>query len=562
MLTAAVLGALASAVDMRWSFLHGASLTRLYEGTDTRCQDILVGAALATGLAMWAQHRRPVPLPVPDLHTLEPARAHPSAGTAGLGTPPANRRDIQRRRGPSGRAITAWELSSSTARLAAQVAGWAALAWVVVLWGRLDGPTRFLFLGGELAVALAVAVVLFAIVTAQGGSLARVLAVPPLVYLGRISYGVYLWHFPLFLLLDAERTHLYGLPLLAVRLVATLAVATASYYLVELPVRRGRLSTLAEWRMTLAASGAFLAVIVVTVAATLPSAAEAAGPSPVIGTTASGVPVRVTVLGDSVAWRLGFALLADQPEQSYGVDIDNGAIVACGLLRTTLYVAHGVPDPMAPQCNPTTPTSGQWPAQWAGNLAAFHPNVVMILAGRWEVMDRWIDGRWSHIGEPNFDSALRASLTQAVRVATSQGAYAVLLTAPCFDSGEQPDGLPWPEDSTTRLARYNAMVRQVAAEFPSDVRVEDFGAMVCPGGTFATTLDGVQIRDGDGVHLVPTVAAGQWLAARLLPTVVQVGRDQREGRSLAPASSTTTTGAPPDTVSASGALTSSGTRGP
>jgi len=53
-LAAAVLGALASAADMRWSFLHGASVTRLYEGTDTRCQDILVGASLAIGLAIWA----------------------------------------------------------------------------------------------------------------------------------------------------------------------------------------------------------------------------------------------------------------------------------------------------------------------------------------------------------------------------------------------------------------------------------------------------------------------------------------------------------------------------
>ena len=383
-----------------------------------------------------------------------------------------------------------------------------------------------------------------------------------MVYLGRISYGVYLWHFPLFLLLDAERMHLYGLPLLAVRVAATLVVATASYYLVELPVRRGRLSTLAEWRAWLVTSGAFLAVVAVTVAATLPAAAEAAGPASAIGTTASGAPVRVTVLGDSVAWRLGFALLADQPEQTYGVDIDNGAIVACGLVRSTRYIAHGVPDEMAAQCNPTTAAAGQWPAQWAGNIAAFHPNVVMVLAGRWEVMDRWIDGHWSHIGQPDFDAALRQSLAQAVQVATSQGAYLVLLTAPCFSSGEQPDGLPWPEDSATRLAQYNTMVRQVAAEHPADVRVEEFGAMICPGGTFSTTLDGVQLRDGDGVHIVPTVAAGQWLASRLLPTVVQVGRDQQEGRSLAAPSSSSSTGTPPDTVSASGALTASGTRGP
>ena len=56
----AVVGALASALDMRLLYHggQGASLMRVYEGTDTRSQDILVGAALAIGMAMWAQHRR------------------------------------------------------------------------------------------------------------------------------------------------------------------------------------------------------------------------------------------------------------------------------------------------------------------------------------------------------------------------------------------------------------------------------------------------------------------------------------------------------------------------
>ena len=56
----AVVGALASALDMRLSYFAHASVTRLYEGTDTRCQDILVGASLAIGMAIWAQHRAPL----------------------------------------------------------------------------------------------------------------------------------------------------------------------------------------------------------------------------------------------------------------------------------------------------------------------------------------------------------------------------------------------------------------------------------------------------------------------------------------------------------------------
>jgi hypothetical protein len=194
-------------------------------------------------------------------------------------------------------------------------------------------------------------------------------------------------------------------------------------------------------------------------------------------------------------------------------------------------------------------------------VAQFHPNVVVVLAGRWEVMDRLVDGTWSHIGQPSFDALVKASLEQAVSVSSSSGAYVVMLTAPCFDSGEQPNGTPWPEDESARLDRYNQIVRQVAAEHPATVRVEDFGGMVCPGGVYSAELDGVQLRDGDGVHVVPTPAAGHWLAARLLPGVVRVGQLQMAGRSLV-TPSTPTTGSSQSSISASGAVPNSGTRGP
>ncbi len=346
------------------------------------------------------------------------------------------------------------------------------------------------------------------------------------------------------------------------RFAVTFVVATASYYLVELPVRKRAPTTLTEWRGWLVTSGAFLVVVAVTVAATLPGAAEAAGTFRSAGPVPDGAPVKVAILGDSVAWRLGFALQADQPDQQYGVDIDDGAIVACGVLRTSQYRAHGVPDPMAPQCNTGSPASEQWPALWRGAIDQFHPDVVMVLAGRWEVMDRMLDGRWSHIGEPAFDAAVTQALEQAVQVAGSGGAYVELLTAPCFDSGEQPNGLPWPEDDPARLARYNQLVREVAAEHPATVRVLDFDSMVCPGGVYTTSIDGVQLRDGDGVHIVPTAAAGAWLAGHLLPAVVQAGRDQMAGRSLDVTPTPSTPNSPRPTVSASGAVSDEGTRGP
>jgi len=527
-LATAVAGAVASALDMRLSYLHGASIMRIYEGTDTRCQDILVGATLAIALSMWARHRAALP-----------------PGDTGTATGPAPR-------------ITAWEITRPVARVLVQVLGWTAAASCLLVFSRATGTSAILFEGGYFLFALGVAAVIFCSVTAQAGSLARALGNPVFRYIGKISYGTYLWHLPLFVLLDGARLHLYGYPLLAVRIAVTLVVATGSYYLVEEPVRRGRMRSLTEWKAWLTTTAAFLGVVVVTVVATVPVAAGAVGAVRVTGAQYSVPPVKVAIFGDSVAWRLGFAMLASQPQNTYDVNIDNGAIVGCGLVRSTEYRAHGVADAMTAGCNPSAPASAQWPAQWKGDLDQFHPNVVVMLAGRWEVEDRLIDGRWLHIGDPAFDADLHAALEQAVQVGTSTGSLMVLSTAPCFDSGEQDNGQPWPEDSATRLDLYNSMVRQVAAEHPATVELYDLDSLLCPGGSFTTTLDGVQVRDGDGVHIVPTAAAGQWLDARLLPTVVRIGRLQMSGRQLiTPATTPSTTRA---TAPTSTALAAAATR--
>jgi hypothetical protein len=126
-----------------------------------------------------------------------------------------------------------------------------------------------------------------------------------------------------------------------------------------------------------------------------------------------------------------------------------------------------------------------------------------------------------------------------VRVASSTGAYVMLLTAPCVDSGEQPDGQPWPEDLASRRLAYDHLLYQVAAGHPSDTEVFDFGAEVCPGGRFETTLDGVRVRLGDGVHFPfnpttdgPTDPTARWLAWKLFPEAVRLGRLQMQGTPL------------------------------
>jgi peptidoglycan/LPS O-acetylase OafA/YrhL len=64
----------------------------------------------------------------------------------------------------------------------------------------------------------------------------RVLGTAPVAWLGLISYGIFLWHYPILVRLSKEG--LDGAALLVVALLATVAAAAASYYLVEGPVQR------------------------------------------------------------------------------------------------------------------------------------------------------------------------------------------------------------------------------------------------------------------------------------------------------------------------------------
>ena len=180
-LATAVVGAIASAVDMRLSYQHGASVTRLYEGTDTRCQDILVGAALAIGMAMWAQHRRRCPATGPPQRRNRP----PPAAVA---SPPS-------RPGRSPRRSPGW---------CCNCAGGRRWPLCLVVWSQVIGTSPFLFEGGYFLFALGVAAVILCVVTAQSGSLSRALGNPVFRYIGKISYGTYLWHLPLFALLDGS----------------------------------------------------------------------------------------------------------------------------------------------------------------------------------------------------------------------------------------------------------------------------------------------------------------------------------------------------------------------
>ena len=454
---------------------------RAYFGTDTRAQALLFGAALAV-LISW-----------------------PGRSIGGRWLRPA--------------------LGAATVAAVIVVAG---------LWTFADGTASWLYRGGFALGGVAVAVVLAHAVLFPETVTARVLAVTPLVWLGRISYGVYLWHWPLFLFVNGERTGLHGLPLLTVRIGLTIVVAAVSYVLIEQPVRTGRwprplTRLLAPPRLSAVQAGFGATAIVgitgvLIIAATMPAPGSAAPaialPSaPATASTADRAPIlrdgrrpgnlpRVVFLGDSVSWSLGTYL-----PKNPGLTVTVRAIQGCGIARLPDIIQLGEGHTNYPAC----PT---WDARWTRAIEADDPDVAVILLDRWELMDRRLGGEYQHVGQAAYDAYLEFELKLAISVAGKRGARVVLLTAPYTKRAERADGRLYDEDKPERVDAWNALLRRVAAQQIDLVRVLDLNALVCPDGKFTWSIDGLRIRS-DGLHFTER-GVQRLIAPWLLPQLAAI----------------------------------------
>ena len=114
--------------------------------------------------------------------------------------------------------LPAWRLPSSYGFVAL-----AALAPISMGTGAYGG----LFVAGPLVASLATAVIIMSV--QAPGRLSSTLSVSPLRYIGKISYGLYIYHWPIFFLLGAH---------LALAAVISFALAALSYQFVEKPFLR------------------------------------------------------------------------------------------------------------------------------------------------------------------------------------------------------------------------------------------------------------------------------------------------------------------------------------
>jgi peptidoglycan/LPS O-acetylase OafA/YrhL len=454
-----------SSVLMAALFHPGVDPSRIYYGTDTRLFDLMAGAAVAFLVA---------------------ARRQPNGRS----------RRMLHRVGPA----------------AAVVLG---VFWMTA--GTSGGlPTNFMFEGGFLLCAALAALVVSDARLVEPGMFARGLAWKPLHFVGTISYGVYLWHWPVIVYLNGARTGLSTWPLNLLRIVVTLAISTASYYLVERPIR------LARFRRGVRIWGPLAGVVtaVVIVAATIPAVAD---PTTVVGTShlasastgsnqgvpgAGGYegqqpirlttvpspadPLRVMLLGDSVLHDASFGITAAL-QATGAATVDTHTVLGFGLT-----------------------TSLNWPT--------VIPNLVsqtraQLIVGSWS---------WDQFG-PTTPNALHQPVqyTKLLRRAVStmltpgNGVEGVILTEFPQPGNVAPTSQARAISEKQRRAgvtAWNAIAAKMPSYFPGRVMYLPLGSSLLVDGKYSAWLppegdphapssDWLRARKLDNVHLCPEGAA-------------------------------------------------------
>ena len=218
-----VLGlAAVSAVAMMVLYNPATDPSRVYYGTDTRVFSLLLGAWMAF---------------IPD-RDLAPARLVRHLGLdrlAGAGKHDKSKSDTAEAATTKPSELARFWSSPASIDLMG-VVGLVGLAAMVAL---TNGYTAFQYRGGTLLCSILTLMVITACVQPQG-MVARALAAEPLVWIGKRSYSIYLWHYPLLLLMNPV-ANINDTPwwhyILQVLLVV--AVAECSYRFIETPFRKG-----------------------------------------------------------------------------------------------------------------------------------------------------------------------------------------------------------------------------------------------------------------------------------------------------------------------------------
>jgi peptidoglycan/LPS O-acetylase OafA/YrhL len=394
------------------------------------------------------------------------------------------------------------------------------------------------------------------------GPARSLLSLSPFAWLGRISYGVYLYHWPVFVVLDSRRIDLDTVPLFALRMAVTLVLAQVSFTLFERPVRNGLARRPREIGLIALGTTAAVAVAAVLVVpagvgdywgggdtadaaaidpvvdgtlaplvvassapATTPAPTAPASTTPAIDaepastaaptsttTTLAPIPplarpMRVVVAGDSTAEATGAGLAQWAVERPDLAQVSILAEQGCGFVRGGEFLVQEWTE-VDPRCERWAETGL---AEQVGELT---PDVVMLLTTSWDVLDRrWSPDESLSPVDPVFAQRIHDDFTILTqRLLDAGAAHVVWVREPIpnvfwWSSGQSQ------EDPARHEILYAAM-DDIAEAYPGRVTVVDL-----PAWLDEQQLTTDQEARPDGVHWSPEASATiarEFLGERLL----------------------------------------------
>jgi peptidoglycan/LPS O-acetylase OafA/YrhL len=367
----------------------------------------------------------------------------------------------------------------------------ALIAAIGFMWFTVSGESEWLFRGGLLAHSIASAL-LAVLIASSSSKLSVVFSWRPLTYVGRLSYALYLWHWPVFIFCTSERLDVDGLTLTAVRMAITLALSIASYYLIEQPIRHK-----AKWAHGSQGLKAFvittLAAIVIWTLITVPETTNKVNAdaltSAVVTTTTTDPSLEVTTttsttlvqqkplvsslyyLGDSVAYDMWPAIGA--VFQAANVTANSGAFGGVGIIPTEVN---------------TTPLQSL-----AVELDRHDIDLLILQLSVWDAQQD--------------DDRQQAALDDLVTFVTERNMRLAFVSFPSIAPDRSEPGQISLEDKARAIADQSdgSIIYLDQRSILGDVFIRDIDG------------DGNPERKRDGIHVCPTGAlrSAQWLIAEL-----------------------------------------------
>ncbi len=403
------------------------------------------------------------------------------------------------------------------------LAGVAAALGMAALWSQSEVVSPWLYRGGFVAHGLLSALVINAALVG-GSAVERTLSCRPLPWLGRLSYGAYVYHWPIFLLLTEERVGVGGYALFAVRGAATIVAAQISLILLEQGVRRQRVL---ETRRAIVAASVVAPLLVAAAASIVverpatPEVTEA-----VRVTQTLGRPPAVSIYGDSTALHLAGHL--EPWLEQVGVVVRPGkALRGCALINRGQRYDWDKWRPEYPRCRNLMAT-------WRAELEKNPVDVAIVLVGPWEVLTRRLrrGDTPRSFGDPVYDEVFFEAANAAVTLFQQHGTKVIWLAPPRvrFPTKNRPDAAELREaNDPARMERLRELIHTLEDEWPEWMRVVDLAGYI---DRSQIDLESYSVYP-DGVHLGhPTLAkiVQDWLGSEVVRELNQLLESRPKSR--------------------------------